>query len=566
MHCCIWLAAGEGVKMNRRDFIQTASAAALAASLRRDAIAEGNGPAIVSTTAGRVRGRITDDVTSFLGVPYGRDTKLSRFQAPLTVEAWQGIRDCFAYGDRAPQLGGRRTSRTNATRLDTYSLPPDEGLESEDCLHLNVWTPALKASVKPTKPVLVYIHGGAFNGGTVNSVLYDGTRLCKRGDVVVVTVNHRLNAFGFLYLAEITQEAAFADSGNVGMLDLVLALQWVKNNIARFGGDASRVTIFGQSGGGAKCATMMAMPPAHGLFHHVMSMSGQQVTAAPLTIATERTRQFLKKAGLADVPPEKLRSAIESAPFETLKDAANVSSAWLPVVDGRSLPRDPFSPDAPPLSASVPMILGNTHDETRGLIGGSQPALFQLEWKDVAEALKKNVGVYLGPVSPEVVVDRYREWYPAYSPSDVFFAAATAFRSWPGQVIEAERRAESAAQARTWVYQMNWPSPVAGGKFGAPHTIDIPFFFDNLSVAQGVVGEGTVAVSAAQPLADAMSESLIAFARTGNPNSAAVPNWPSYDLKGRATMIWNVPPKVENDPRGRERELAATAHYRQPGT
>jgi para-nitrobenzyl esterase len=350
------------------------------------------------------------------------------------------------------------------------------------------------------------------------------------------------------------------------MLDLVLALQWVKNNIARFGGDASRVTIFGQSGGGAKCATMMAMPPAHGLFHHVMSMSGQQVTAAPLTIATERTRQFLKKAGLADVPPEKLRSAIESAPFETLKDAANVSSAWLPVVDGRSLPRDPFSPDAPPLSASVPMILGNTHDETRGLIGGSQPALFQLEWKDVAEALKKNVGVYLGPVSPEVVVDRYREWYPAYSPSDVFFAAATAFRSWPGQVIEAERRAESAAQARTWVYQMNWPSPVAGGKFGAPHTIDIPFFFDNLSVAQGVVGEGTVAVSAAQPLADAMSESLIAFARTGNPNSAAVPNWPSYDLKGRATMIWNVPPKVENDPRGRERELAATAHYRQPGT
>jgi len=148
----------------------------------------------------------------------------------------------------------------------------------------------------------------------------------------------------------------------------------------------------------------------------------------------------------------------------------------------------------------------------------------------------------------------------------VFFAAATAFRSWPGQVIEAERRAESAAQARTWVYQINWPSPVAGGKFGAPHTIDIPFFFDNLSVAQGVVGEGTVAVSAAQPLADAMSESLIAFARTGNPNSAAVPNWPSYDLKGRATMIWNVPPKVENDPRGRERELAATAHYRQPGT
>jgi para-nitrobenzyl esterase len=414
--------------------------------------------------------------------------------------------------------------------------------------------------------VLFYIHGGAYNGGTVNSVLYDGTRLCRRGDVVVVTVNHRLNAFGFLYLAGVTNDPAYADSGNVGMLDLVLALRWVKENIAQFGGDPERVTIFGQSGGGAKCATLMAMPPAHGLFHRVMSMSGQQVTAAPEAIATARTKEFLAKLGIADVAADKLRAELNTMPLEKLQEAARVSSGWLPVVDGRSLPRDPFSPGAPAISNGVPMILGNTHDETRGLIGGGQPSLFSLTWDEVPAALQKSVGSYLGEVKPDTIVAKYREWYPQYSPSDVFFAATTAFRSWPGQVIEAERRAASPAQSRTWVYEMDWPSPVAGGRFGAPHTVDIPFFFDNLAVAPGMVGAGADDVQRAQPLATAMSETLIAFGRRGDPNHSGLPRWPAYDLTNRATMIWNTPPRVADDPRGRERELAAQAHYRQPGT
>jgi para-nitrobenzyl esterase len=414
--------------------------------------------------------------------------------------------------------------------------------------------------------VLFYIHGGAYNGGTVNSVLYDGTRLCKRGDVVVVTVNHRLNAFGFLYLAGISNDPAYADSGNVGMLDLVLALRWVKDNIAEFGGDPSRVTIFGQSGGGAKSATLMAMPPAHGLFHRVMTMSGQQVTAAPESIATARSRDFLAKLGLSQISGDKLRSALDGIPLEQLQEAARVSSAWLPVVDGRSLPRDPFSPDAPPISNDVPMILGNTHDETRGLIGGGQPALFSLTWEELPASLEKSVSAYLGPVKPETIVSRYREWYPQYSPADVFFAATTAFRSWPGQVIEAERRAESPAQRRTWVYEVDWPSPVAGGRFGAPHTVDIPFFFDNLALAPGMVGVTADDVERAQPLATAMSESLIAYAKTGDPNHAGLPHWPPYDLAGRPTMIWNTPPRIADNPRGNERELASQAHYRQPGT
>ena len=349
------------------------------------------------------------------------------------------------------------------------------------------------------------------------------------------------------------------------MLDLVLALQWVKDNIANFGGDPKRVTIFGQSGGGAKCATLMAMPAAHGLFQRVMTMSGQQVTAAPQAIATARTRDFLAKLGLSS--SDNLRAALDAMPLQHLQERQLiVSSAWLPVVDGHSLPRDPFSPDAPPISTDVPMILGNTHDETRGLIGASQPALFSLTWEELPAALIKNVGTFLGTVPPQTVITKYREWYPHYSAADVFFAATTAFRSWPGQVIEAERRAESRSQSRTWVYEMDWPSPVGGGRFRAPHTVDIPFFFDNLALAPGMIGGTPADVASAQPLATAMSETLIAFAKSGSPNRAGLAHWPAYDLSKRATMIWNLPPTVVDDPRKNERELAAQAHYHQPGT
>ena len=212
------------------------------------------------------------------------------------------------------------------------------------------------------------------------------------------------------------------------------------------------------------------------------------------------------------------------------------------------------------------MILGNTHDETRGLIGGANPQLFSLTWNELPSVVTKYVGQFLGPLSPATVIADYREWYPNYSPSDIFFAATTAFRSWPGQVIEAERRAESSAQPRTWVYQMDWRSPVADGHFGAPHTVDIPFFFDNLAVAPGMVGAGAQQVLSAQPLADTMSDTLIAFARTGDPNHGDLPHWPAYNLSKRSTMLWNTTSKICDDPRGRERQLAAQAHYRQPGT
>ena len=560
--------------LHRRRFLQAAGCAALFPSFAKgEALADDLAARpVIRTRAGLLRGQTREGIASFLGVPYGADTRTRRFQPPVPAASWSGVRDAATWGDRAPQLGSssRERSRpktpTASQTGERYTLPADQGPISEDCLHLDVWTRLAAGWPGKEKPVLVYIHGGAYNSGTVNAVLYDGTRLCQRGDVVVVTVNHRLNAFGFLYLGELSDDPAYADSGNVGMLDLVLALQWVRDNIAAFGGDPARVTVFGQSGGGAKCATMMAMPPAHGLFHRVMTMSGQQVTAAPRNIATARTKDFLAKLGLDKTPPAELRRALDAAPLEQLEEAARVSSAWLPVVDGRSLPRDPFAPDAPPLSQHIPMILGNTHDETRGLIGSAQPALFHLTWDEVPAALTKNVGSFLGSFSPQTIVARYREWYPQYAPSDVFFAVCTAFRSWPGQVIEAERRASSPAQSRTWAYEMDWPSPVAGGKFGAPHTVDIPFFFDNLALAPGMVGASPQEIAQAQPLATAMSEALLSFARSGDPNHAGLPHWPTYDLQHRATMVWNTPPHPEDDPRGRERELASQAHYRQPGT
>jgi para-nitrobenzyl esterase len=340
------------------------------------------------------------------------------------------------------------------------------------------------------------------------------------------------------------------------MLDLVLALKWVKNNIAEFGGDSSRVLIFGQSGGGAKCATLMAMPAGKGLFHRVMTMSGQQVKGASIEIASKRTEVMLGKLGIT---PANLAD-LKTIPWEQIQAAAvSTSSDWLPVVDGVVLSRDPFTPDAPALSEGVPMILGNVHDETAVPVRGT------LTWDDAPAALKNAVAIYLGPYSAEEVVAKYRTIYPDKSPIEVVIAAATAFRAWPGQVLEAERRAGNPkSQRHTWVYQMNWHRNAPGAR--AMHTIDIPFMFDNLAAAPGQIGSTPEEIAVAQPLADAMAGMLINYGATGNPNHAGIPFWPAYDLKERNTMIWDNPPTIVKDPRGDERRYAAGSPYRQPGT
>jgi para-nitrobenzyl esterase len=546
-------------EFDRRTVLRYSGIAAASMMLGGERLAFGEDAPVATTLAGKVSGRVENGINVFRGIPYGEDTKKTRFKAPLPVVPWSGVKECVEWSTRAPQMVGERGGRGAAANGEPertgFHLPPDKGEQSEDCLHVNVWTPGLLDGKK--RPVLFYIHGGAYNNGTVNCDLYEGNRLCNRGDVVVVTVNHRLNAFGYLYLAELGGKE-YADSGNAGMLDIILALKWVQQNIAEFGGDASRVLIFGQSGGGAKCATLMAMPAAKGLFHRVLTMSGQQVTAKPPVIATEVAKDVLDRLG---VKYDQL-DALKTLPMEKIQEASRVSTAWLPVRDGGVLPRDPFDPDAPGISAGVPMILANTHDETVTSAAGRTGVL---TWEQAPEALKTSVGQYLGSYSPEEIIRRYREIYPERDAAHIVVAAAVAFRAWPGQVIEADRRAADVrSQAHTWVYRMDWKVPFPGK--WAIHTIDLPFVFDNVALASGMCGASAEEHAAAQPLATRMSEMLIAFARTGDPNCKAIPHWPSYDLKERNTMIFDNETRVEKDPRGAEREFAAGAHYRQPGT
>ncbi|MGC4074076.1 MAG: carboxylesterase/lipase family protein [Nibricoccus sp.] len=505
---------------------------------------------LAQTTSGPIYGSVTTDAAQpihiFKGIPYGADTAKRRFQPPLPPTPWTEPLDCLAFGPMAPQPAGARNSTTPSTSDSSR-------IESENCLRLNVWTPALRDGKK--RPVLVYFHGGAYNGGSVNDDLYDGTRLCRRGDVVVVTVNHRLNGFGYLFLGDIGGPA-YRDSGNAGQLDLILALKWVRDNIAEFGGDPGCVTIFGQSGGGAKCATLMAMPAARGLFHRVWTMSGQQITGRVRANANATARAFLEKLSLT---PDRL-DELNTLPLEKLREAMR-GGTWTPVVDGSALPRDPFSPDASPLSADIPMVMGNTHDETRNLIGSSDPALFALTWDALPAQLTKHVAQFLGSLTPAEIISDYRRLYPDYSPTDVFFAATTAARSWKSMVVQTNARAAQ-PNASLWVYYLHWPSPVDGGKWRTPHTLDIPFVFDNLAQDRLTAP----VASDIQSLADRMSDALIAFARTGNPQTPALPAWPKHDLHDRPAMIFDKTSHIENDPRGAERILFAPAPYIQPGT
>jgi para-nitrobenzyl esterase len=499
---------------------------------------------VARTAYGRVSGYRNGDIQAFKGIPYGLDTAETRFAAPKPPRPWRGIKACTAFGPMAPQPG----SGPNSGYLPDRAFTTDD--TGEDMLKLNIWTPGLDGR---KRPVLVWIHGGGFINFSANSDLYDGTHLAQFGDAVVVSMNHRLAAFGFLYLAELGGEA-FADSGNAGMLDLVLMLQWVRDNIAEFGGDPECVTIWGQSGGGAKCSVLMGMPAARGLFHRVMTMSGQQVTVTPPEMATETARRVLTQAGVSS--PDALKRMTKDQLI-----AATRGVYYGPVLDGRTLNRHPFEPDATPVSVDVPLIMGNTHDETRLLIGPSDPALFDLKWEDVPARVGRAISGYMGPMTPEGVTAWYRDKYPAYSPSEVFFAATTALRSWRAQIIQADRRAVQPG-AGTWVYQFDWKSPAMGGKWGAPHCADIPFFFRNNREMATMTGGG----AETDALAETMSTALLHFARTGDPNGQDVPDWPKYALPERVTMQWDTVSRATPDPRGEERRLVELIPYRQPGT
>ena len=430
---------------------------------------------------------------------------------------------------------------------------------SEDCLFLNVWTPALRDNSK--RPILFYIHGGAYSNGSGSAPVTDGTNLSQQGDVVVITVNHRLNSFGYLYLGQLGGPE-YASSGNVGQLDLVMALKWVQDHAHEFGGDPNNVTVFGQSGGGAKIATLMAMPAAKGLFHRAWTMSGQQVTAEGPRAATQRATRFLEALKLSPTDVDKLKTLPTEALLEAnkVKDFSRVEDRSLhfcPVFDSTVLPRHPFYPDASPLSADIPMIIGNTKEETRAFLGGV-PGVFDLTWEQLPPLVEKYQFV---DIRPDVVVETYRKMYPEYSPTEVFFAATTAGRSWRGAVIESEERAKQTG-APTFVYQFNWRSPIRNGRLGACHMMDIPMVFSNTGQPNSLSGDS----ESARKMAEIMSNTLLAYARTGNPNNAKIPDWTPFSMENRETMLFDVPCQMENDPRSDERKLYSTVPFMQRGT
>lgn len=490
---------------------------------------------IVDTIAGKVRGTTVNSIQSFKGIPYGASTSgPNRFQPPARPESWPGIRDALQYGPRSPQPAG---SMTTITAL--LGAPPPEQ-EGEDCLSLNVLTPAVGDGGK--RPVLFWCHGGGFTAGSGAGRLYNGTNLPHRGNVVVVTVNHRLGPFGYLYLGDLAGER-YAASGNAGMLDLVAALEWVRDNIEAFGGDPGNVTIFGESGGGAKVSALLAMPAAQGLFHRAMIQSGPGLRMLSREKATENAALLLKALEIAPNDVERLSTlAVEQILEANALVNRNPLGGWSPVVDGQVLPQHPFDPMAPALSANVPLVIGTNKDEAT-LFLLNDAVLNSLDVAGLHARIVSLAGDATG-----ALLAAYRHAYPHASPGDLFTSFMTDRLFRMHSITIAERKYEQRT-APVYMYLFTWETPVLHGRLKSTHALEIPFIFDNLSSARNFTGESPELV----PLAEKMSEAWLAFARDGKPGYRGLPSWPAYEPDGRATMIFDTTCRVENDPGGEVR-------------
>jgi para-nitrobenzyl esterase len=543
-------------KFNRWDrrqiLIAGASISALGA-FDTSALAVPPPPLIVQTTNGPVlAGSTSDGAWVSKGIRYGEaPTGVLRFLPPKRPTPWKKPPLEIAFGAPAMQMPSGAAAHEPTTPLAAslqvvYPTLAEMKSNNEDCLFLNVWTP-FDAFVGPRKvgsgtrrPVMVWLHGGGFAYGSGAWPSYDGGNLAKKGDLVIVTLNHRLNAFGYLELGDIFGNG-YAKSGNAGMLDIVLALEWVRDNIARFGGDASNVTIFGESGGGAKVSTLMAMPAAKGLFHKAIVESGPGLKGVPKDVATADAKAILAELKITDI---KALQAVAAA--DILKAAYAVAATkgpgmglrFLgPAVDGVVLPSDPFDPAAPAQSANIPLMIGTNKDEMTLFMAGEP-------WwgKLTDEQLNAMAPMTAGPKAPAILA-ALRAAHPDYSPSYLMAALVTSTFMFGGSVTLAERKAAQNA-APVYMYQLMWETPVGGGIFKTPHTLEIPLVFDNVETARPLLGPGPDP----QTLADQMSATWIAFAKTGNPNNPAIPTWPAYSAALRATMEFDLVSKVVVDP------------------
>jgi para-nitrobenzyl esterase len=529
---------------SRRDFVLE-SAAALAATAFLPARAWAQSNVEAETAFGRVRGVDVDGIKTFKAIPYGASTAgRNRFRPPVDPAKWTGVRDALAYGPSAPQ----REPGTAPNTSDLAVAGAGMREESEDCLVLNVWTPALGDDRK--RPVMVWCHGGGFATGSGSSPVTEGAALARRGDVVVVTLNHRLNVMGFTFLEELGG-SEFAGSGDAGMLDIVHALKWVRDNITRFGGDPGNVTVFGQSGGGRKVATLLAMPSAKGLFHRAIIESGATLKLVERDQATRVAGELLKTLGLNKGQVRELQALplakVMGAYFATMRqmNVDQMTMGFSPTVDGMNVPRHPFHPDASTVSASVPVMLGSTRTE---LTSSAAPALFSLD----DGGLKTRITQLLG-TQAEPVLTTYRRTNPGATPSDLYFLIASDHR-YSGPVMKIAERRAALGQGPVFLYYFRWESPLQGGRFKSPHTIEIPFAFDNVKRAALTKDAPT-----AQALADKVSGAWLAFAKSGNPSIGGLPTWTPFNSRDRATMVFDNESRVVNDPIAAERLAMWTA-------
>jgi para-nitrobenzyl esterase len=487
------------------------------------------------TASGRVLGINNAGIKEFKGIPYGAPTGgRGRFAPPRPPAPWSGVRECIGYGQISPQtVADLRSEYAQMIMWDRHVGPGGMG---EDCLNLNVWTPGVDNA---KRAVLVSFHGGGWQTGSGNGPMYDGANLAKFGDVVVVTVNHRLAAFGYLQLAGLAGVPSnLADAGAVGVADMVASLKWVRDNIAGFGGDPSRVMIFGQSGGGSKVSTLLATPSAKGLFHRAAIQSGS-------TIRQQTPEQGAKSAALLVEALGGGASSLLTAPWTHLLQAQTDASAkganFSPVIGNAVLPHHPFDPGAPTESASVPVIISTTLED----------AALRLTNFDLDEAGLRGVIAKLNPEKADAITRMYLDANLEKPPFLAQAQAITDSGARRNAILQGERRAALGA-APTWMYIWAWATPAFDGKFGAVHGHDVDASFH---IARSpIAGAGT---SEGHLMADRMAGAWVAFAKTGDPNNPALPHWAPYEPGQRATMIFDTHTRVENDPRRAFRELWA---------
>lgn len=521
------------IPSSRREFLKHSGLLIAASSVSWPVFAQSE--VVAETTYGRVRGADVNGIKVFKGIPYGASTTgKNRFMPPVAPPKWSGVRDAIAYGPSAPQSEPGTRRAASAIAVAAAGLPA----ESEECLVLNVWTPAVHDNRK--RPVMFWCHGGGFATGSGSSPVTEGLNLARRGDVVVVTINHRLNVLGFTSLEE-AGGPEFASSGDVGMMDIVAALRWVRDNIAEFGGDPNTVMIFGQSGGGRKVATLLAMPSAKGLFHRAIIESGATLRLVEPDQGTRVARELMSTLG---IPKDRVRD-LQSVPLDRLMTAYfevvrkmnvdQMTQGFSPLVDGEVVPRHPFHPTASPISSDVPVMLGSTRTE---LTSSAQEADFSL----TDAAMRTRIRQLLGNHADEAV-RVYQKVNPGASPSDLYFLIASDYR-YSGPVMKIAERRAALGSGPVYLYYFRWETPVDGGRLKSPHTIEIPFAFDNVKAATRLTGGGPEAMA----LADKVSDTWIAFARTGNPNQPKMPRWPAFNAAARPTMVFNTESRVLNDP------------------